>query len=375
VNPSHATDIYPDLLDDESDAAVKGLVGHLANIYRGVDAPVALRRSLEGPILASVKARQDLLARRKVRSRFSVKIGALMAAAALVLIVGVVGYAVAPLVDQLLAGERGAATLPMHAIGQTQTTNGITVTLDRAYADVNRVIVVYKIQVPAGFAHSTSGIDHKIQLTDTQGSTLPLIDASGLADEASHLSTGLVTFDAESLASGTDLTGKLTFLDVRARAQQLGGRELSAGAFTFTFSVPVASGREVTVSKTVVQKGVAVTLERVVITPSETRAYLRFPADAGIPDSGWSTYAHMSGSGWDSRQLPAFKGLITLGSSFMNGRGEHVQTFSGDFSGRHGEWTFTVDALFGSDTTVPNDQNGLPKQARIEGPWTFKFSL
>jgi hypothetical protein len=59
----------------------------------------------------------------------------------------------------------------------------------------------------------------------------------------------------------------------------------------------------------------------------------------------------------------------------MNGRGEHVQTFSGDFSGRHGEWTFTVDALFGSDTTISNDQNGLPKQARIEGPWTYKFSL
>jgi hypothetical protein len=264
----------------------------------------------------------------------------------------------------------------MHTIGQTQTANGVTVTLERAYADVNRVIVVYKIQVPAGFAHSTSGIDHKIQLIDTQGSTLPLIDASGLADEASHLSTGLVTFDAESLAPGTaDLTGRLTFLDVRAKAAKPGESDLTAGAFTFTFSVPVASGREVTVSRTVVAKGVPVTLERVVITPSETRAYLRFQASAGIPDGGWSTYAHMSGAGWDSRQLPAFKGLITLGSSFMNGRGEHVQTFSGDFSGRHGEWTFTVDALFGSDTTVPNDQNGLPKQARIEGPWTFKFSL
>jgi hypothetical protein len=293
-----------------------------------------------------------------------------------VLIVGVVGYAVAPLVDQLLAGERGAATLHMHAIGQTQTTNGITVTLDRAYADVNRVIVVYKIQVPAGFVHSTSGIDHKIQLTDTQGSNLPLIDASGLADEASHLSTGLVTFDAEPLAPGTaDLTGQLTFLDVRATANSPSGSDLTAGAFTFTFSVPVAAGREVTVNKTVVTKGLPVTLERVVITPSETRAYLLYPANEGIPAEHWSPFAHISGAGWDSRQLPAVKGLMTLGVSFMNGRGEHVQTFSGDFTGRHGEWTLAIDAISGVDVTVPNDQNGLPKQARIEGPWTFKFSL
>jgi hypothetical protein len=66
---------------------------------------------------------------------------------------------------------------------------------------------------------------------------------------------------------------------------------------------------------------------------------------------------------------------MTLGGTFVNGRGEHVQTFSGDFGGRHGEWILAIDAISGVDVAAPNDQNGLPKQARVEGPWTFKFWL
>jgi hypothetical protein len=192
------------------------------------------------------------------------------------------------------------------------------------------------------------------------------------------VSSGLVTFDAESLAPGTaDVTLRLTFPDVRAKAEKPAGSDLTAGAFAFTFSVPVAPGRVVTVSKTVVAKGVPVTLERVVITPSETRAYLRFPASAGIDDSGWIADAHVSGAAWDSRQIQlpnGFTGLMTTGGFFMNGSGEHVTTFSGDFRGHHGEWTFTVDSLSGVDSTSA-PQGGLPKQARIDGPWTFRFSL
>jgi hypothetical protein len=188
---------------------------------------------------------------------------------------------------------------------------------------------------------------------------------------------GLVTFDAESLPPGTtNVILRLTFPDVRAKAEKPSGSDLTVGALGFTFSVPVAPGRAITVSQTVVAGGVPVTLERVVITPSETRAYLRFPASGGIGDGGWNADARISGAGWDSRQLPAgFSGLMTLGGSFMNGRGEHVTTFSGDFRGRHGEWTLTVAALSGLDHTAPTTQDGLPKQARVEGPWTFRFSL
>jgi hypothetical protein len=110
----------------------------------------------------------------------------------------------------------------MRTIGQSQTAHGVTVTLERGYADANRVLVAYTIQVPSGFANSTSGIDGKIGLADAQGLTLPLIDGQGLNGDTQHVSAGLVTFDAESLRSGiATVSLRLTFLNVRAAAKTL----------------------------------------------------------------------------------------------------------------------------------------------------------
>ncbi len=376
MNPNQALDAYPDVLGDEDDAAISKLVINLASIYRGPGTPIAVRKSLNAALLETVKKAPRSVAGRARRQRRGFRTGALIAAAALVLIAGVVGYAVAPLVDQLLATEQGVATLPMQNIGQAQSANGVTVKVERAYADVNRIIVAYTIQVPAGFANSTSGIDGKIGLTDDQGVAFPVIEGQGVDGNTAHVSAGLVTFDAESLGSDTaSVSLRLTLPDVRAKAEKAAGSDLVAGAFAFQFTVPVMPGRVIAVSKTVVANGVPVTLERVVVTPSETRAYVRFAASAGIDASDWNADAHISGAGWDSRQLPAgFSGEMTVGSMFTNSSGEHVTTFSGDYRGRHGEWSLTVDALSGIDTKAPSSE-GLPKQARIAGPWIFKLSL
>jgi hypothetical protein len=378
VNPNQAVDAYPDVFGDEDDAATSKLVVNLATIYRGAGTPIALRKSLNAALIKSVTKEPGAVTGRTRRQRLGFRTGALIAAAALVLIVGVVGYAVAPLIDQLLATERGVATLPMQNIGQAQSANGVTVKLERAYADVNRIIVAYTVQVPAGFANSTSGIDGKISLTDDQGVAFPVIEGQGVdGNQPPHVGAGLVTFDAESLAPDTaNVSLRLTLPDVRAKAEKAGGSDLAAGAFAFKFTVPVMPGRVVAVNRTTVANGVPVTLERVVVTPSETRAYMRFPASSGIDASDWIADAHISGAGWNSRQLPAgFSGEMTLGSMFMNSGGEHVTTFSGDYRGRHGEWSLTVDALSGVDTKAPSSEGGLPKQARIAGPWIFKLSL
>jgi Domain of unknown function (DUF4179) len=377
---NHAADNYPDLLESNSDATLTKVVVDLATIYRCSDAPTSLRKSIDSAVLEA--------ARRKTSTappsaggarRFRLGAGAL-AAAALVLVVGVVGYAVAPLIDRLLATERGVSALPMHDIAQAQTSSGVTVKVDRAYADANRVIVAYSIQVPQGFTNSTSGIDGKTSLTDASGLRLPLIDAQGLAGSSPQVSSGLLTFDAESLPAGiaTD-TFQLAFPDVHTKPA-VGGAELAAGAYSFMFDLPVAPGREVTVAKTVTADRIPVTLKRVVITPSETRLYLAFPAGGGIKPADWNANAHVSGPGWDSRQieLPIDRTvLMTTGAYFINSHGEHVTTFSGDFRGHHGEWTVTVDSLSGVDSSAVSmgTQASEPKQAREAGPWTFKFLM
>jgi hypothetical protein len=377
VRASQASQIYPDLLSDEADAATASLVRDLGDLYRGASAPAALRHSLHVALAESTHSPVNLDRANGRRSRFGIRASALMVAAAAVLVIGVVGYAVAPAIQHLLATERGVPTLPMQEIAQSETANGVTVKVDRAYADVNRIIVAYTIQVPAGFNNSTSGIDGKITLNDAQGASFPVIQGQGITGDAPHTSAGLVSFDAESLPPGTaHLDLRLNFPDVRAKSQQQGASDLTAGAFAFTFALPVGSGQIVTASKTEVANQVPVTLDRIVVTQSETRVYMRFPAGAGIGASDWYADVHVFGAGWDSRQLPAgFSGEMTLGSMFTNSSGEHVTTFSGDYRSRHGEWSVTVDALSAVDTKAPSTESGLPKQARVAGPWTYKVSL
>jgi hypothetical protein len=60
------------------------------------------------------------------------------------------------------------------------------------------------------------------------------------------------------------------------------------------------------------------------------------PSFGGIDASHWNADAHLSGAGWDSRQLPAgFSGEMTVGSMVVNSSGEHVTTSSGNHRGRH----------------------------------------
>ncbi len=380
MNTSHAANAYPDLLENDADGSLTKVVIGLASIYQSAGAPPSLRKSIESAVLDAPRRRASTAPPSVVRGR-RVRLGAgALAAAALILAVGIVGYAVAPVIDRLLTSQSGVSALPMHDIGLAQTTSGITVKVDRAYADANRVIVAYTVQVPQGFANSTSGVDGKASLTDASGHTLPFIDATGLAGSSPHVNAGLLTFDAESLPGGTATdTFLLSFPQVSTNPI-MGGAPLVAGAFSFKFDLAVARGREITLAKTVVTHGVPVTLERVVITPSETRLYLVFPASSGIKPADWNANAHLSGSGWDSRQvqLPIDRTvLMTTGAYFINSHSEHVTTFSGDFRGRKGEWTVTVDSLWGVDTTAASagTHGSEPKQAREAGPWTFKFVL
>ena len=380
MNTSHAADAYPDLLENDARGSLTKVVVDLASIYQSAGAPPSLRKSIDSAVLYAARRRTSTAPPSVVSGRrFRLGAGAL-AAAALILAVGIVGYAVAPVIDRLLTSQSGVSALPMDDIGLAQTTSGITVKVDRAYADANRVIVAYTVQVPQGFANSTSGIDGKASLTDASGRTLPFIDATGLAGSSLHVNAGLLTFDAESLPGGTATdTFFLSFPQVSTNPV-MGGAPLVAGAFSFKFDLAVAPGREITVPKTVVTKGVPVTLERVVITPSETRLYLVFPAGSGIKPADWNANAHLSGRAWDSRQvqLPIDRTiLMTTGAYFINSRGEHVTTFSGDFRGHHGEWTVTVDSLWGVDSSAASAgaQGSVPKQVREAGPWTFKFLM
>ncbi len=158
------------------------------------------------------------------------------------------------------------------------------------------------------------------------------------------------------------------------------------GPWLFSFTLPVLPVRVAEVNQTVAVSGsptyfqqgkrvarcdgcppvdaesMAVRLERVSVTASETRVYLRLPAAQGLLENRWTPIVRVGGAGWDSHQGPR-------GSE--GGRpmpdGLYVYSFSNSFYDRHGEWTLTVEELVGE----------LPQpgalQIRVSGPWIFRF--
>ncbi len=301
----------------------------------------------------------------------------------------------------------------------SQTLNGFTVTLERVYADANQVLVGFTVRGPSDQrVHLT-----EITLTDDQGTVFPGMLGAGVVNTSDILGVSLppgtqgevFTFDA-SAVQGTPSELKLHLemalwipvtdqhatptvegempaqepqaqitegesTTVMATPAQTMRDAFVAGPFTFAFSVPFIPGRTVEVSHTVEAGGVAITLQRVVVTPSETRAILCFdPPDGG--GKAWTPIA----------MLDAGEGQEVSGgsSSLISGTGEercHRYGFFASLYNQRGEWTLTVPELVGMD--IGGLESRINRQAdsaallvdaaefqtRLAGPWVFRFRV
>ena len=273
-------------------------------------------------------------------------------------------YAAITLMQSVIQTDPGAAAVYRQNLGESlnlsQVRGGVTLTLERVYADVNRVMLTYQVQPAgspstfAGFATSTGAP----LVTDSRGDALPEYDASFQTDPDTNETVGILVYDAESVAvDGQALSLAVTTPGVRMQAH--GGGTTVVGPFAFTISVPVIAGETIAQDKTVTVAGVGVTLDRVVASPSETRVYLH--ASVALEPTEPYLSAHITGNGYDSRSLvitsPAE--LIGLGSTFRAPDGEEVVTFNNSLFGKRGSFTLTIESIGAG--------------ARIVGPWTFTF--
>ena len=137
--------------------------------------------------------------------------------------------------------------------------------------------------------------------------------------------------------------------------------EAIVGPFTFDFSVPFIPGRVAEVNQTVEAAGVAVRLERVVVTPSETRAYLRFDPPGGA-EMGWTAIVTLKAPGDESGQSGFY--------SVKDDPPVHQYGFLAPLYDRYGEWTLTVTELVGTDLTQQPSED-----IRLAGPWVFRFRV
>jgi hypothetical protein len=299
------------------------------------------------------------------------RLGRSRIAIALALVVGLglaagTAYAGITLLQAVTASDPGAATVYQQNLGEglnlSQTRGGVTLTLERAYADVNRVMITYQVRPAspgstfAGFATANA----QPAVTDSRGQVLAGYDSFFQTDPHTNKSVGIAVYDAEIAANNVQaLSLRVTVPGLHMTERS--GDPTIVGPFAFAFVVPVLSGQTIIVDKAVTIRGVVVTLDRVVATPSETRVYLR-SSTAFAPTEPYLT-AYITGTGFDTRTavITSDDELVTSGSTFQAPDGEEVVTFNDTVFGRHGGFVLTIDSVGG--------------RKRIAGPWVFRFAV
>jgi hypothetical protein len=353
------------------------------------------------PIIESRLQPQKSFSQRR-RLLPNIRLGWVFLSLVLILTFGAVADAVSPAVMRLFEQESGLQYVTQSDLVQelalSQTVDGITVTLERAYADANRIVIGFTLQTPGDRRYEA----HRLTLTDAAGNSFPRtvgygvtgqsdiykaslppgegayafeFDASGVVGAPEELSLRLM-MELEGWAlpmSTSDDPQEEGPLSLRVAPQpppleQAGSMtveleplpvgDVVAGPFTFDFRVPFIQGHTVEVQQTTEAAGVAITLEKVIITPSETQATLCFVA----PDKR-KEWLLITEDGGEDR----YGGTINR----LNEGSEkcHRLIYSGALPVRFGRGTLKVTELVGFDPT------GAGEQTRLAGPWVFRFRM
>lgn len=340
------------------------------------------------------------------------RLGWAFMALVLCLAFGAVAYAVVPVVSRLFQQEAGLRHVEQANLVQelnlSQTIDGVTVTLERAYADANRIVVGFTIKDPNGQRYDA----HHLTLTDMAGTVFSGTIGFGVTGQSDILKVSLppgegayvLAFDA------APVEGAPAELDLRLEMEVVEALPLDAfeppptligppdeppasmvvealpvpegdivALFTFEFSVPFIPGRVAEVNQTVEAAGIPICLERVVVTPSETRAYLRLDSPGGA-EMRWIPTAMLKAPGDEESQNH-------FAYSANDDPPIHRYAFLAPLYERRGEWTLTVTELVG--TAIERLESQILRQAdsavvsvdaaefqtRLAGPWVFRFRV
>jgi len=336
----------------------------------------------------------------------------------LLLVVSAGAYAMGPLLSRVFQMEAGLHHIEQANLGQeinlSQTVDDITVTLHRVYADANRIVVGYTVNGSTDLPDNRSRlIPVRITLTDEQGTVFSVISGvgrstpvgpgaetveawtGGVVDsyfvdsydaavvqgtpEALHLS---LVMDVETYVVPTPVPPTPGVYKDRADRVLLDPLvpALTAGPFTLNFSVPFIPGRTIEVQQEVEVGRIAVRLERVVVTPSATRAILCFNPPDGESEE-WLPVGTLStqgmpvlnaGPGGKEIFYTMDRSAITTVEQIGEGTCYRYSVLAPLFGDQSSEWTLmtlTVTELVGFHPMPPGGQT------RLSGPWIFRFRV
>jgi hypothetical protein len=277
----------------------------------------------------------------------------------IVLLVGGTVYAASPLIEGIFDnffGQQIEQTGLVQDMDMSQTITGVTVRLERAYADSNVVLIGYS----AGLTDNLN-IPAIATLTTADGQVLDGMMGVGELHTAGlgiFNSASCFSFDASKI-TGSPSELSLTLKIDYARFQADNSDEINhkpIGPFIFNFHLPFHAGKIIDINRTIESAGVPVTLEKVVISPYETRAVFQILPSEKVQDELVPVVSMVLPSGVS----------VDAGSSFSLDP-EHQTFFTGDYTGEHGAGTLTLKEM-----VFRASSGGVQ---RLSGPWVFLFSI
>ncbi len=301
------------------------------------------------------------------------------------LMVSGVAYAISPILRQLFQTDPGLQHVeetdlvqPFHL---SQTNADLTITVEQAYADSNRITIGYTLEAPEGRHYKP----RKEKLTWLPDTDLP--PTIGHGDGTGGYNLSFNTRAIEGNPRHLDLRLEMyaeefiyppefkKLLDQYGSVEEIPEDQLvglpaltrgnEVGPFIFNFSIPFLSYQTLSIEQTVEAAGARVQLVEIEIAPSQTQAILCVtpPAEgAGYVD--WIPIITLTtGSGRE---------VSGGGSQVISEKDQeicHQLFFPHPLADQPGEWTLTVTELVGFSHEDPD------RQMRPAGPWVFKFTV
>jgi hypothetical protein len=242
----------------------------------------------------------------------------------------------------------------------SQVVDGVTVTLERAYADASRIAIGLAVRGSHVLGYDLA----HVALSDTLDRTFPLSMGMGVKGQSDVLELGfpsgagahVLSFDASMVRDAPSTLDLHLVVEVARSPMPLSQHVI--GPFIFDFSLPFNPGKAVTVQQRVTAASVDIELRQVVATPSETQVLLCLGAPSEM-GTGWGAVSTLR------TETGQADGVWVRGAE----EGCALHGFLPPLYDQPGEWTLTVTEL------VMHDRAQMGEPTRIAGPWVFYFHV
>ncbi len=251
--------------------------------------------------------------------------------------------------------------------GVTPKISPISVTLDYAYADANRITVAFSAAAPDA-ADQALDLYANPTLTDSAGTQYLWLTSSGQqARDSDHSAlSGIMSFDASTMtdtARSLELKLQIDIAYTTAEMRTSMPDAMSmAGTTSFSFTVPFNPGKTVVIDQTATSANLAIQVKQMVIAPSLTRFDVCYDP------------THLSGDAWLSWQ--AAVSLEVAGKQVLDQQPAGIEgfreadapcralTLSQSLLDQVGTWTLTI-----------HDFHNLDTGETLSGNWSYTFKV